>query len=141
MRILVAETRTKTRFALRTLLEQLPGIDVVGEATDAEELLTQTGKARPDIVLLDWGLRGLSRVSRTDLRETAVGDLLTALHNLGSRLYVIVLDGRPETRQAALTAGADDFVSKVDPPDRLLTAIEKALGCGFRANSRRVRYA
>jgi DNA-binding NarL/FixJ family response regulator len=39
---------------------------------------------------------------------------------------VIALSGRPEARQAALAAGANDFVSKSDPPDRLLAAID---GC------------
>jgi CheY-like chemotaxis protein len=38
---------------------------------------------------------------------------------------VIALSGRPEARQAALEAGVDDFVSKVDPPNRLLAAIER----------------
>jgi CheY-like chemotaxis protein len=37
---------------------------------------------------------------------------------------VIALSGRPEARQAALLAGADSFVSKADPPDRLLVAID-----------------
>jgi DNA-binding NarL/FixJ family response regulator len=39
---------------------------------------------------------------------------------------VIVLSGRPEARQAVLDAGADAFVSKVEPPERLLAAIAAA---------------
>ena len=38
-------------------------------------------------------------------------------------MSIIVLSGRPEYRKNAIAAGADAFVSKVDPPDRLLDAI------------------
>jgi DNA-binding NarL/FixJ family response regulator len=38
-------------------------------------------------------------------------------------LLVVVLSGRPEVRREALAAGADAFVSKVDPPERLLAAL------------------
>jgi DNA-binding NarL/FixJ family response regulator len=130
MRILLADNRPKTRFALRTLLKQRTGVQVVGEATDAKDLLAQMAQARPDVVLLDWRLRGM-----------AVGELVDALRELCAKLYVIVLDGRPEMEQAALAAGANAFVSKIEPPDHLLAAIEAAFPCVFNANSGRLRYA
>ena len=111
-RILVADGRPKVRFALRALLGRQAGLDVVGEAQDAEDLLAQIEGNCPDIVLLDWRLEGV---------ETA--DLLVALRWHCPGLYVIVLSGRPEARRVALDAGADAFVSKIDPPDRLLAAI------------------
>ena len=111
-RILIADGRPKVRFALRTLLRRQPGLDIVGEAQDAEDLLAQIEGNCPDIVLLDWRLEGL---------ETA--DLLAVLRWRCPGVYVIVLSGRPEARRRALDAGADVFVSKVDPPDRLLAAI------------------
>ena len=39
-------------------------------------------------------------------------------------LNVIALSGLPEARHEALAAGADDFVSKGDPPEKLLAAVE-----------------
>jgi DNA-binding NarL/FixJ family response regulator len=114
MRILLADHQSKIRFALRTLLEQQPGLEIVGEAVDVEELLAQTEVAAPDLVLLDWKLRGLTVV-----------DLLPALRRICPGLTVIALSGRPEERQAALDAGADAFVSKIDPPERLLAAIDR----------------
>jgi DNA-binding NarL/FixJ family response regulator len=67
------------------------------------------------LVLLDWGLPGLPSKA-----------LLPALRALCPHLKVVVLSGRPEARQAALDAGADAFVSKIDPPERLLAALH---GC------------
>jgi DNA-binding NarL/FixJ family response regulator len=114
MRILLADNQPRVRFALRVLLERQPGLQVVGEAVDANGLLDQTKATRPDLVLLGWELPGL----------VAIGSL-PALRRVCSDLLVIVLSGRPEARRASLDAGADAFVSKSDPPDRLLAAIGK----------------
>jgi DNA-binding NarL/FixJ family response regulator len=84
----------------------------VGEVVDAEELLAGVEAACPDLLLLGWELPGL-----------AGADLLPALRRACSNLCVIVLSGRPEARREALAAGADAFVSKVAPPERLLAAI------------------
>lgn len=112
MRILLADNRSKVRFALRVLLEQRPEFEIVGEAVDAEDLLAQVEAACPDLVLLDWRLP-----------STAAADLLLALRGVCPDLCMIALSERPEARRAALAAGADAFVSKADPPEQLLAAI------------------
>ena len=120
MRILIADGQSKVRFALRVLLDRQPGIKVVGEVVCARDLLTEADVADPDLVLLDWELSGL----------TAVGSL-SALREIRPNLYVVVLSGRSEARQSALDAGADAFVSKIDPPERLLATIGEC-ACGQR---------
>jgi DNA-binding NarL/FixJ family response regulator len=117
MHIVVADDQPKVRFALRVLLGRQPGLDVVGEAVNAEGLLAQVKTTRPDLVLLGWELPGLAAI-----------DTLSALRNTCPRLSVIALSGRPEARRAALDAGADTFVSKGDPPEQLLGAIENCWG-------------
>lgn len=112
MRVLLAEDQPKVRFALRVLLERQPGIHIVGEAVDADELLDQSREACPDLVLLAWGLPGQKMT-----------DLIGALHSLCPRLAVVALSGRPEAQISALAAGADAFVSKGEPADHLLAAI------------------
>jgi DNA-binding NarL/FixJ family response regulator len=112
MQILLADNQPKVRFGLRVLLERQPGLKVVGEATNAEDLLAQMKTDCPDLVLLGWGLPGLAKV-----------DLLSALRRACPGLFVIVLSGRTEVRRAALDAEADAFVYKCDPPERLLAAI------------------
>ena len=123
MRVLVADDQVAVRSALRRLLKEEPGLTVVSEVVRTEELLDQAQVTQPDLVLLDWELPGLSF---TDLDQSTSGSrdrLLILLHMLHSRPKVVALSGRPEMRQAALTAGADAFVSKADPPERLLTIL------------------
>ena len=110
--MLIADDRPQVRSALRLLLEQQPDLNVIGEAVDMQGLLDWVRAVCPDIVLLDWELPELPR-----------NDAVSALRALCPRLLVIALSGRSEARQAALDAGADAFVSKGDPPERLLAAV------------------
>ena len=113
MRVMLADGRYKTRFALRLLLERQPGIQIVGEAADAEALLDQVKVTCPNVLLLDWELPN----------PTVKGSLPSALREVCPTLYVIALSGRPETRMTALAAGADAFISKADPPVRLIAVV------------------
>ena len=85
---------------------------MVGEVHEAGQLLARVADHCPDVVLLGWELPGA--------RD---GDLLAALRSACPDLCVVALSGRADARQAALDAGADAFVSKVAPPERLLSAI------------------
>jgi DNA-binding NarL/FixJ family response regulator len=113
MHVLVADDQEKVRSALRLLLEQNPLMGVVDEVDDAESLLAQVRVTPPDMLLLDWGLPGRAAV-----------ELLLALRMICPDIYVIALSSRPDMGQAALAAGVNAFVSKTDPPDRLLTVID-----------------
>ena len=113
MRILVADSQSKVRRALCVLLKQQPGLEIVGEAANAMELLTETENCCPDLILLHWRLQALPTL-----------DLLPALRRISPGLHLIVLSARREACQAALDAGADAFVCKMDPPDRLLAAVQ-----------------
>jgi DNA-binding NarL/FixJ family response regulator len=112
MHVLLADDQAKVRSAMRLLFEQDPDIEVIGEAVDATGLLDWVGAVCPDMVLLDWELPG-----------GAGEELLSAIRASCSLTSVVALSGRPEARPAALDAGADAFVSKGDPPERLIEAV------------------
>ena len=112
MRILLADDESNVRFALRVLLEQESEYQIAVEAADVRELMDEVMAACPDMILLDWGFGG-----------EALADLISTLRTRCSSLALIVLSGRPEVRDNALAAGADAFVNKTDPPERLLTAM------------------
>lgn len=113
-RILVADNDARVRSALQILLKQEPGQLVVRESADLGGLAAQIRQFKPDLVLLDWELPG---------RPAAA--LLLALHGLDYHPLVIVLGRRPESEQEALAVGADAFVCKADPPDRLLDTLRR----------------
>lgn len=114
MRILVADNETKVRSALILLLEQQNDMEVVGEAAETASLLAMIRAAQPDALLIDWELPG-----------QPPAEIVGALHEMVPTLLIVALSGRSEARKSALRAGADGFVSKVEPPDRVLTILNR----------------
>jgi two-component system response regulator DesR len=116
MRILVADSDQRVRTALNILLQFEPELRIVGESTDASSLLTQAEELKPDLVLLDWELPGNS-----------ITALIESMRQSKPPCQVIILARRPESKQAALTVGANAFVSKTDPADSLLQTLHRLL--------------
>jgi DNA-binding NarL/FixJ family response regulator len=112
MCILLADHRSRVRFALRALLEEQSGLKVVREVANSQDLLAQAEAICPTLVLLSWELPGLAGV-----------ELLPLLRRAYPETRVIVLSGRLGAQRAALAAGADAFVSKAAPPEQLLAVI------------------
>ena len=113
MLILVADKQPRIRFALRLLIEQATGHTIVAEVADAESLITEIQETLPELVLLEWELSP----ENNDI-------LVSSVKKDHPHLQVVVMSGQPNTRQAALRAGADHFVSKGDSPDRLRMLLE-----------------
>ncbi len=116
-RVLIADDQTKVRFALHVLLENKPEVEIVGEAEDAEQLLSLATTTTPAVIILDWLLPGFHEAGA-----------IKSLRDIDSEFFVIALSGRPELGQDALDSGADTFISKIDPPDRLLAVLNQYEG-------------
>ena len=116
MRILLADEQVRVRSVLRLLLEQETGFQVVGEAADATGLLLTAAEKTPDLVLLDWELPGLP-----------AAQLLRLLGYERPFLKIIAMSSRPEVAQLVLEAGAHAFLSKSEPPERVLSLIRTLL--------------
>ena len=112
MLILVADKRPSIRGALKLLIEQSTRNTIVAEAADPESLTTTLHEAIPDLVLIDW-----------DLSQGKHSRLISSLKEHHPHMKMLVMSGRPEYREVALNAGADDFINKGDPPDRLMTML------------------
>ena len=119
MRVVLADDQAWLRSAVRLLLEQLSDVETVGEAADEQHLRRLSTDRELDLVLLDWELPGLTQT----VQQRA---LLRDLRQQHPNLQIIVMSGRPESLRTALAAGANAFVSKADPPEQLLAALQKA---------------
>jgi DNA-binding NarL/FixJ family response regulator len=103
---------------LRLLLARKPGLSVVAEAENLEQLRSDATECRPDVILLDMDLRGLAPAE---------------LRALCTRATTIVLSTREERRQEAVASGAAAFVCKCEPPQGLLAALQTIAAADFRA--------
>lgn len=121
-RILVADGDARVRFALRTLLQLERGHILIEESEDVVTVAARIRKFRPHLVLLDWELPGRPEAA-----------LLLALDGLDYHPGIVVLSTHPESEAAALAAGADAFVCKGDPPERLLDSFRTLAARGEAA--------
>ena len=108
-RVYLADALTEERSALRLMLLDL-NMELAGEAADWATALRQAPLSLMDMFLIDWSmLPGISPTAALDqLRRACPAALVIVL--------ISHLDAR---QQAALSAGADAFISKTETPDRV----------------------
>ncbi|MDX1614145.1 MAG: response regulator transcription factor [Candidatus Promineifilaceae bacterium] len=109
IRIFLADGEARVRYALGILIARSPQFLIVGSATTGTGLEERIQVVQPDVLLLDWTLPGGS-----------VTKLAKSLKGQFPNMAIVAISSRPEHRPAALAAGADDFISKIDGPDQLL---------------------
>jgi DNA-binding NarL/FixJ family response regulator len=111
-RVYLADSRSDERSALRLLLLDMK-MDVVGESADWLTTLAKAPATLLDMLLVDWDLLPISPVIA-----------INELRKLCPAALVIVLISHLDARQqAALSAGADAFISKGETPERVADRI------------------
>ena len=118
MRILIADDSAIVRARLISLLTDLRGIEVVGQAEDAMEARILAEKLRPDVAILDL---------RMPLGSGA--DVLIDIKKLNPTPKVIMLTNysHPENRKKCVNGGADYFFDKSTEFQRVVTVLSDML--------------
>ena len=103
VRVLLADDHELVRAGVRKVLENSPGVEVVGEASRGDETLAKLAELEPDVLLLDLNMPGGDgfEVLRT-ARDTAGG----------ARIVVLSLHVQAEYVSRAVREGADGYLSK-----------------------------
>jgi DNA-binding NarL/FixJ family response regulator len=114
MRIFIASADQKFRFALQMLLEDEPGMVVIGMTDRADGLPIQVGASHAEVLLIDWELAGQAAL-----------DLIDDVQRLEHQPKIIALSIDPHLKETALAAGAYYFISKDVPPDDLLPTLRR----------------
>jgi DNA-binding NarL/FixJ family response regulator len=112
IRVLIADDSARTREGLRVLFAAWPEIMVIGEASNGQEAVHYVAERMPNLVLMDLSMPVMDGVQATRLIKQQWPDVT-----------VIVLTMYADQQAAALAAGADAFVIKGSPAERLLGAM------------------
>ncbi len=115
-RALIVDDEAPARAELRYLLEEIGGVQVVGEATNGEEALLLLGSLDYDLVLLDVRMPGGSGL-----------DVARALRDLPRPPQVVFTTAYPDHAVDAFDLAAADYLVKPFDADRLRRALERAL--------------
>ncbi len=118
IRILVVDDHALVREGIKSLLQALPQITVIGEAEDGLDAITRARELRPDLVLMDIGMPRMTGVEATrHIRQEMPGVQVVALTIHESEEYLFQM----------LRAGAAGYVLKKSHPSEMLAAIEAAM--------------
>ncbi|QNM98713.1 response regulator transcription factor [Chitinimonas koreensis] len=120
--VVIADDHSLVRVGIQTLLGRLDRFEVIGEAIDGNEALALILQLKPDIVLMDIAMPGLSGI-----------EVAERLRDAGSVSRVIMLSGNedPAVVMTALKAGSHGYLAK----DLLLAELEIALDAVLHGNS------
>jgi DNA-binding NarL/FixJ family response regulator len=112
--ILLADDHVMFRRAVRRIIQGMPEVEVVGEASDGFELLELLKKTAPHLVILDISmphLRGLEATREIKILNPNIKVLILTMHKDKEYLY------------HAFAAGAEGYLLKEDADSELLSAI------------------
>ena len=129
IRIVIADDHPVVRIGVRNMLMEAGGFEVVGDATDGDEAITQTLELQPDVLLLDISMPRLPGF-----------EAMRAIMNGPSTAKILLLTSTITTQQVieALQIGARGIVLKDALANHLQTAIRTVFAGDYWIGGKRV---
>lgn len=121
-KLIIVEDHDLVRTGLRNILEGVPGLDLVAEASNGEDAIRLARQHEPDVMLMDVGLPGLSGLETTER-------ILKAQPNI--RIIVLTAFTEPPLPARLLDIGASGYLTKACDARELVVAV-KAVSRGER---------
>jgi DNA-binding NarL/FixJ family response regulator len=116
--VYLVDDQAMLRAAFRSFVQQTHGFTVAGEAGDAQSALTDVARVKPDVILLDITMPGLSGLDAIpSIREAS----------LKSRILMVTHHEGESFVQDAIERGADGYLSKDSDPQELALAIRSVV--------------
>jgi DNA-binding NarL/FixJ family response regulator len=118
IQVLLVDDHALVRAALRSLIGELQGVEVVGEAGNGREAIEEVRKCRPQLVLMDITMPRLSGIEATRIIRGEYPDV---------RVVMLSMHRHEDYVIQSLRAGATGYVFKGSPRRELEQAIESAM--------------
>ena len=116
IKVFIADDSLIVREHLVTMIEELAGIEIVGQADNVAEAISAISKLQPDVVILDILMPGGSGIKvLQNIKQAGVGPMVIILTNYPY----------PAFRQKCLQAGADFFLDKSTEFDQIPALFER----------------
>ena len=114
-RIVLADDHVIFRQGMKRLIDEEPGLEVVGEANDGSELLNRLHDLKPDLVILD--------ISMPEIGGFGVAREIRN-HHPNVKVLMLTMHKNKEYLYHAISAGAQGYLLKEDSDIELFSAIE-----------------
>jgi two-component system chemotaxis response regulator CheY len=115
--VLIVDDLAFIKIVLRDIIEKA-GFRVIGEASNGEQAISLYQDTRPDVVLMDITMPGMDGL-------TALGKIREI--DPAARVIICSALGQQRLIVQAIQLGAKDFIVKPFQPQRVISALKKAL--------------
>jgi NarL family two-component system response regulator LiaR len=116
IRVLIVDDHTIVRKGIRALLAEMAGIEVVGEADNGQEAVTQAETLHPDVILMDLAMPKMDGIEATRQIKASQPE---------SRILVMTSFAADDKVFPAIKAGALGYLLKESAPEDLVQAIHQ----------------
>ncbi len=121
IKVLLADDHTLFRQGIRTLISAEPDMEVVAEASNGGEAVEKAAETRPDLVLMDIGMPGLSSFEATrQIKKNRPDTKVLFLTMYDDEDYLV----------EGMEVGANGYVLKDSPAQQLLSAMRDVMRGG-----------
>ena len=126
IKVVIVEDKKAVREGLMALLGGTDGIDCIAGYGDCEKMLGQLEADKPEVILMDIGLPGMSGIEGTAEAKKILPDVVV--------IVLSVYEGDDKVFEA-LCSGASGYLVKKTPPARLIEAVHEAYDGGSPMSS------
>jgi DNA-binding NarL/FixJ family response regulator len=119
IKVILADDHTIVRNGIRSLLEGLPDVEIVGEAQDGAEAMTKVKELAPDVLMIDIAMpvmNGLEATAQISKLHKSTKCLMLSMHN--NEDYIL----------KSVEAGAYGYLLKDTTRDEMLRALRTVAG-------------
>src|SRR5215467_10732048 len=118
VRVLLVEDYEPWRRSIRSMLQNVSGVQVIGEVPDGLAAVQQSRVLQPDLILMDIGLPTLNGIEAARrIQEVSPA----------SKILFVSENRSPDVAQGALSNGGGGYVVKSDAASELLPAVKAVL--------------
>src|SRR6187549_1671349 len=120
-RVVLVDDHEIVREAIKARMSAVDGVEIVGEAETAEEVIDKVKELEPDVAIVDVELPGKDGIDATK-------DILKARPE--TRVIIFTAHAQPDLLTLALRAGASGYVLKSAPAEDIARAVKAVTGGG-----------
>lgn len=117
IKVIIADDHSYIRIGLKSIINEAPGMELVGEASCGREALDLCKKLKPNVMVLDYGL--------PDIDGLEVTKQITADKSVSTRVLILTMHDSEEYAVRLIRAGAAGFMVKDSSSETLPAAIKK----------------
>ena len=121
VRVMIVDDHALVAEGIEAILETYDDIDVVATVSDGQTAIAEAKSLKPDVVLLDLNMPGVTGLAATEIMLEAQPD---------THILILSMHDSPEYISTAMSHGAKGYILKDVPTEEIKTAIDAVMAGG-----------